>query len=74
MLRGALVQLAIGLSVGMAGAFAVGRLLASLLVHTSTTDPLSLRSIAALMATVSIAACVARTSCCAARSAVRPQM
>ena len=45
--------------VGVApGAFAVGRLLASLLVQTSTTDPLTLISIAALMTAVSIAACV----------------
>ncbi len=55
--RRSLVQLAIGLTAGMAGAFGVGKLLESLLVQTSTRDPLTLISIAALMVAVSLAAC-----------------
>src|SRR5204862_6095051 len=38
-LRRALVQLAIGLPLGLAGAFGVGRLLQTLLVQTSAHDP-----------------------------------
>jgi putative ABC transport system permease protein len=56
-LRRALVQLAIGIPVGIAGAFGVGRLLQILLVQTSGRDPLTIASIAVLMIAVSIAAC-----------------
>jgi len=55
--RRSFVQLAIGLALGMAGAFGAGRLLRSLLVQTSATDPLTLGSIAVLFAIVSLAAC-----------------
>ena len=57
-LRRALVQLAIGLRVGIAGAVGVGRLLQTLLVQTSPRDPLTIGFIAAVMIGVSIAACV----------------
>ena len=57
-LRRALVQLAIGVPIGIGGTFAVGKLLESLLVQTSTRDPATIGSIAALMIAVSIAACV----------------
>jgi putative ABC transport system permease protein len=57
-LRRSLLQLAIGLPVGMAGAFGVGRLLQSLLVQTSARDPLTIVVIALVMIVVSIAACV----------------
>ena len=57
MLRRALMQLAIGLPIGMAGAFGVGRLLQTLLVQTSARDPLTIASIAVLMAVVSLTAC-----------------
>jgi len=57
-LRRSLVQLGIGLPIGVAGAFGVGRLLQSVLVQTSTRDPLTIGSIAALMVLVSIAACL----------------
>jgi putative ABC transport system permease protein len=50
-------QLVVGLLLGMAGAFGVGRLLRSLLVQTSPNDPLTLVSIAVLFTFVSIAAC-----------------
>lgn len=55
--RRGLVQLAIGLPIGIAGAFGVGRLLQTLLVQTSTRDPVTLGSIAGLMIAVAIAAC-----------------
>jgi putative ABC transport system permease protein len=56
-LKRGLLQLAVGLPVGIAGAFGVGRLLQSLLVQTSARDPLTLASIAVLMVGVSLAAC-----------------
>ena len=57
-LRLALVQLAIGLPIGFAGAVGVGRLLESLLVQTSPSDPLTLFSIVALPAGVAVGACL----------------
>jgi predicted permease len=57
-LRRALGQLAIGLPIGMAAAFGVGRLLQSLLVQTSSRDPLTIAAIAILMIVVSVAACL----------------
>jgi putative ABC transport system permease protein len=56
-LRRGLLQLAIGLPIGVAGAFGVGRLLQSLLVQTSARDPVTVASITAVMIGVSIAAC-----------------
>ena len=41
-LRRALIQLAIGLPIGIAGAFGVGKILQSLLVQTAAGDPLTL--------------------------------
>jgi hypothetical protein len=55
-LRRSLVQLAIGLPIGIAGAFAVGRVMQSILVRTSPSDPLTLASIALVMIVVSVAA------------------
>jgi putative ABC transport system permease protein len=54
--RRGLVQLAIGLGIGLAGAFGVGQLLKSLLVQTSTRDPLTLTSIVLLLMLVSVLA------------------
>jgi putative ABC transport system permease protein len=56
-LRRALVQLAIAVPIGIAGAFGVGRLLQALLVQTSSRDPLTIGAIAALMIVVSVNAC-----------------
>jgi ABC-type antimicrobial peptide transport system permease subunit len=56
-LRGATVQLAIGLALGLGGAFGVGRLLQSLLVQTGASDPVTLVGITALLTIVSLAAC-----------------
>jgi len=57
-LRRALLQLAIGLPLGLAGAFGVGRLLRTLLVQTSSNDPATIGSIAVLMIAVSLVACL----------------
>jgi putative ABC transport system permease protein len=53
-----LTQLAIGLVIGMAGAFAVGRIIRSLLVQTSSADPVTLAIVAAMLVGVSIAASI----------------
>jgi predicted permease len=55
--RRSAVQVAIGLTLGMAGAVAVGRLLRTLLLQSSPNDPVTLASIAALFAIVTLAAC-----------------
>jgi len=57
-MKRAFVQLAIGLPIGIAGAFGVGRLLQTLLAQTSARDPLTIGSIAGLMAMVSLTACL----------------
>jgi predicted permease len=57
MMRQALWQLAVGLPIGVAGAFAVGRLLQSVLAQTNGRDPVTVAAIALLMAAVSMAAC-----------------
>jgi putative ABC transport system permease protein len=59
-LRRGLAQLSLGLALGLAGAFAVGRVLESstLLYQTSAYDPTTLVAIVALLATVSVAACL----------------
>jgi predicted permease len=57
-LRQSLIQLGIGLPIGIAGAFGVGQILQSVLVQTSTRDPITIGAIGMLMAAVSIAACV----------------
>jgi putative ABC transport system permease protein len=57
-LKRGLVQLGIGLTIGLAGAFGVGRLLRSLLVQTGPSDPLTLAAITLLLVTVGIAACL----------------
>ena len=54
--RRGLVQLGIGLTIGLAGAMGVGQLLQSLLVQTGTRDPLTLVSIVLLLMAVSVGA------------------
>jgi len=56
-LRRAVVQMTIGLAIGIGGALGVGKLLESLLVQTGTRDPVTLTSIVALLVFVSLAAC-----------------
>ncbi len=55
--RRGLIQLGIGLTLGMAGALGTGRLLESILVRTSPSDPVTLVSIATLLLGVGLAAC-----------------
>jgi putative ABC transport system permease protein len=57
-MRRSLLQLAVGLPLGIAGAFGVGRLLQTILAQTSARDPLTIGGIATLMIAVSIAACL----------------
>jgi ABC-type antimicrobial peptide transport system permease subunit len=57
-LRRVLGHLAIGLPLGTAGAFGVGRLLSSLLVQTTPTDPITLGSVVAVMVLVAVLACL----------------
>jgi len=57
-LRRALVLVVIGLTIGMSGAFGVGRLLQSILVQSSGRDVPVLLSIALLMIVVAVTACV----------------
>jgi ABC-type antimicrobial peptide transport system permease subunit len=57
-LRRGLVHLAIGLTIGLAGAFGVGQLLGSMLFQTRPADPVTLVAITALLILVAIAACL----------------
>ena len=57
-LRQGLLQLAIGLPIGLAGAFAVGRLLESVLVQTSPADPVTIVSIVAVVVGAAMLACL----------------
>jgi predicted permease len=56
-LRRGVVQLVVGLVLGLAGAFGAGRLLESWLVGTEPTDPITLIAISLVLVSVSIAAC-----------------
>jgi predicted permease len=56
-LRATLVQLVIGLTLGIGGGFGVGKLLSSILVQSNGRDAVTLSSIAALLVVVSIVAC-----------------
>ncbi len=57
-LRRALIQLAIGLPIGLLGAAAVGVLLQSLLVEISPIDPVILTTIVGVLTVVAVVACV----------------
>jgi predicted permease len=57
-LRRAFIQLGIGLAIGLAAALGVGRLLQSILVQTSPSDPLTLVSVVVLVAIVAVVACI----------------
>jgi predicted permease len=57
-LRRGLVQTAIGLGLGLAGALGVGKLLQSVLVRTGPADPVTLTSISLVLITVAVAACM----------------
>jgi len=57
-LRRSIVQMAIGLTLGLAGAIGVGKLLSSVLFQTGGRDPLLLLSIVSLLVIVSTSACL----------------
>lgn len=57
-LRRVLLQLAVGVPVGLAGARGVGNLLEGLLVQVSAGDPLILAGIALLLIAIAMAACL----------------
>jgi ABC-type antimicrobial peptide transport system permease subunit len=59
-LRRAFIQLAIGLTLGIAGAFGVGKIFESsdLLIQVSGRDPITILSIAGLLTIVSLIACI----------------
>ncbi len=57
-LRQGLMQLAIGLPIGLAGAYGVGRLLQGFLVQTSPADPVTLVSIVVVLASAAVLACL----------------
>ena len=53
-----MIQLAVGLPIGLAGAAGVGLLLQSLVVQTSPTDPLILATIVLVLVVVAVVACI----------------
>jgi predicted permease len=57
-LKHGLVQLAIGLTIGLAGAVALGGVIQSALVDVNSRDPVTLLAITIVMSSVAIAACV----------------
>jgi ABC-type antimicrobial peptide transport system permease subunit len=57
-LRRSLVQLTIGLAIGLGAALAAGQVLQSMLVQISARDPFTLATIVVLLIAVSLAACL----------------
>jgi ABC-type antimicrobial peptide transport system permease subunit len=57
-LRRAVVQLLVGLPIGIAGAFGVGKILQSILVQTGPGDPATLSAVIVLLVTVAVLACL----------------
>jgi predicted permease len=57
-LRLGLIQLAVGLSIGLAGAMLVGSVMDSMLVGITPGDPMTFAAITTLLTTVSLAACL----------------
>jgi putative ABC transport system permease protein len=57
-LRQGLVQLGLGLALGLLGAFGISRVLRTLLVQITPTDPVTFASITILLTVVAIAACL----------------
>jgi putative ABC transport system permease protein len=60
-LRQGLVQLAIGLALGLAGAWPLSGVLQSLVVQIPTKDPLTFAAIVAILVAVTLAACLVPT-------------
>ncbi len=57
-LKRGLLQLALGLTLGLAGAFGLSRVLRTLLVQISPTDPVTFVSITIILTAVAITACI----------------
>ena len=57
-LRRGLVQLAIGLTLGLVGAFFLSKVLSTLLVRVTPSDPVTFTAITVLLSLVAVAACV----------------
>jgi putative ABC transport system permease protein len=57
-LKRGLVQVAIGLTLGLAGAFGVTRVMRRVLIGVTPTDPLTFAAITLLLTIVAIAACL----------------
>jgi putative ABC transport system permease protein len=57
-MRRGLIQLGIGLTLGLAGAFGVSRVLSDLLTGVTPTDPLTFATISALLIAIGLAACL----------------
>ena len=57
-LKPGLMQLAVGLSIGVAGAFALSGVLSRVLVGVTPGDPLTFAAMAAILSAVAIAACL----------------
>ena len=60
-LRGTLVHVGLGLTIGVAGAVAVGQVLRGVLVQTNALDPVTFASVVVLLAVVAVVACLAPT-------------
>jgi putative ABC transport system permease protein len=56
-LRQSITRIALGIALGLLAAFGVSRVLASVLVNTTATDPLTFASISVLLAAVTLLAC-----------------
>lgn len=56
-MRGAMVPVVLGLGVGMAGAWALSRVMTGLLYQVSPTDPVTFLGVAALLFVTALAAC-----------------
>lgn len=58
LLRGVIVHVAIGLTLGVPGAYGVGQLLKGMLVQTSPTDPQVLAGVGVVLTLAALAACI----------------
>jgi hypothetical protein len=57
-LRGGLIQLAVGVALGLAGAYGVSQLLATLVVQFEPTDPVTFVAVVTILAAVTVGACL----------------
>ena len=60
-LRGTLVHIGLGLTIGVAGAVAMGQVLRGVLVQTNALDPFTFAIVVVLLAVVTVVACLAPT-------------